>query len=124
MPLLILLTLILGPAALIGAPFALPWKDKAARRRAWWALVMLAPPVFTVLWGDHFAVNPRGAMRNPAWVSDALGVALWTSVALPVVLAATIRRAWLFLALVGLAALSLEFWLSVSAGMLVTGIYP
>ena len=111
----------LGLAAIACAPFAFPWKNADAHRRAVWALVLLMPPLFTALWGQHFSVGPSSTVRNPRWVSAVLDVPFWAALALPTLLVVIMRGARLFLLLVGVACFAVTYWLAFMATMSVTG---
>jgi hypothetical protein len=104
----------------IGAPLTFPWKNDGARRRAAWALALIVPPLAAFLWGQAFGVTP-GAPGRPTWISASLAVPCWTALALPVVLAATMKGARLFIALVGAACFAATLGLALLATMQVTG---
>jgi hypothetical protein len=105
----------------IGAPFAFPWKNAGARRRAAWALALVIPPVAAFLWGQAFGVPPGAPPGRPAWISTSLAVPCLIACVLPVVLAATIKGTRLFITLVGAACFAATLGLAFIATMQVTG---
>jgi hypothetical protein len=105
----------------IGAPFAFPWKNASARRRAVWALALVVPPLAASLWGQAFGVPPGAPPGRPAWISASLAAPCLIALALPVMLAATMKGTRLFVALVGAACFAGTLGLAFLATMQVTG---
>lgn len=87
-------------------------------------LLLVVPPVFSLLWGALFWVTPGIRLTVPLWIAAAPWASVLVALLLAAILPLTIGRTYRFAALaLGMASLSATILTSFSALMAVTGDY-
>jgi len=111
-----------GPVWAVLGLWRFPWKRRPPHWR--WMLLLLVPPVFSLLWGMLFWVTPGIRITVPLWIVAAPWASFAIALLLTGVLPLTIGRTYRFAAFaLGLASLSATILTSFSALMAVTGEY-
>lgn len=118
----IFFSIVAGPIALVTGLVLFPWRSPDPQRRR--ALILLAPPIVSFLWGLAFAVRPGYHSSLPVWPSVVPWLSLVAAALFPIILPCSIGRKFRLssfaLAIAGLAA---TFFTSFGALMAVTGDY-